>query len=61
MVENMFKITEGRGKILKVFFAQPKEEIYLREIVRKSDVVPSAVHKYLKEFVDRKFLQILIE
>lgn len=57
MVENMIKLTEGRKKVLEVFFIRPKEEMHLRDIVRKSSVALSATHKYLNEFVDNNFLQ----
>lgn len=55
----MIRLTGGREKVLKMFLAQPKEEVHLREIARRTNLSSSTVHKYLNEFVKNNLLNIV--
>jgi predicted nucleotidyltransferase/predicted transcriptional regulator len=49
-------LSKTRENILKLFFNNPAEEFHLREISRRSNVVPHNVNKYTKDFVEEGLL-----
>lgn len=49
-------LSKTRENILKLFFNNPTEEFHLREISRRSNVVPHNVNKYTKDFVEEGLL-----
>lgn len=54
----MLRLTNAREKVLKVFLENPKEEVHLREVVRRTDLSPYTVHTYLKEFLNNDLLAV---
>ena len=50
-------IPEGRKKILKLFFEEPRTEVHLREIARKSGVSRDNVDKSMRLFVKEHLFQ----
>ena len=49
-------LPKTRENILKLFFNNPTEEFHLREISRRTNVVPQNVNKYAKDFVEEGLL-----
>ncbi len=49
-------LSKTRENILKLFFKNPTEEFHLREISRRTNVVPQNVNKYAKDFVKEGLL-----
>ena len=49
-------LKNGQGEILKLFFAQPEKEYYLREIAKILGKEPSHYQRHLDEFVAQGIL-----
>lgn len=49
-------LPKTRENILKLFFSNPTQEYHLREISRRTNVVPQNVNKYAKNFVEEGLL-----
>jgi predicted nucleotidyltransferase len=49
-------LSKTRENILKLFFNNPEQEFHLREISRRTNVVPHNVNKYAKDFVEEGLL-----
>jgi len=49
-------LPQTRKNLLQLFFQHPTQEFHLREISRKTKVVPQNVSKYAKEYVDNGLL-----
>ncbi len=49
-------LSKTRENILKLFFSNPTQEYHLREISRRTNVVPQNVNKYAKNFVEEGLL-----
>ncbi|MEK6906149.1 MAG: nucleotidyltransferase domain-containing protein [Nanoarchaeota archaeon] len=52
----MLHIKDNKKKVLELFFDNPTEQFYLRQISRKTKIAVTSVRKYLNELLSEKMI-----